>query len=66
MVTPLKSSNVDSPVLPPSPVITRWNTWFKAAIYHSKHFEYYQSFIANKRLFEDDSQTLEALDLLIE
>jgi hypothetical protein len=62
----LKSNNVETPVLPPSPVITRWNTWFRAAIYHSKHFECYQSFIANERLFEDDFQTLEALDLLIE
>lgn len=62
----LKSNNVEKPTLPPSPVITRWNTWFRASIYHSKHFEYYQSFIANERLFEDDTQKLEALDLLIE
>ena len=62
----LKNNNVENPVLPPSPVITRWNTWFKAAIYHAKYYELYQSFISNERCFEDDTQTLESLDLLIE
>ena len=62
----LRNNDVENPILPPSPVITRWNTWFKAAIYHSKHIQYYQSFVANERLFEDDTPTLEALDLLLE
>ena len=56
----LKNNNVENPV------ITRWNTWFKAAIYHAKYYELYQSFISNERCFEDDTQTLESLDLLIE
>jgi len=28
----------DTP-LPPSPIITRWGTWLKAAIYYSENFE---------------------------
>ena len=57
---------VEKPKLPPTPVIVRWNTWFKAAIYHCDHFEFYRSFIANERLFETDTDALLQIDLLLE
>ena len=31
----LESCGVTSPTLPPQPVITRWNSWFEAVVYHS-------------------------------
>lgn len=30
--------------LPPVPVSTRWNTWFKAVIYHTAHVHLYEGF----------------------
>ena len=61
----LKNNNIEKPCLPPSPVIVRWNTWFRAAIYHAKHFSYYSGFISNERENEDDTQALTTLDSLI-
>ncbi len=29
----------------PNPCTTRWNSWFEAVLYHSKHFHLYKSFI---------------------
>jgi hypothetical protein len=34
--------------MPPNPVVTRWNTWFKAALYHGEHLQYYRTFIENE------------------
>ena len=34
--------------MPPNPVITRWNTWFSAALYHAEHVQYYCTFIENE------------------
>lgn len=34
--------------LPPNPVITRWNTWFSAALYHAEHVQYYRTFVENE------------------
>jgi len=62
----LKSNNVPNPTLPPSPVIVRWNTWSRAAIYHAKHYEHYQAFISNERLNETDTEGLISLDLLLQ
>jgi hypothetical protein len=62
----LKENDVEKPCLPPSPVIVRWNTWFKAAIYHVDHFKYYSSFISNERRNEDDTQALTSLQKLID
>jgi hypothetical protein len=60
----LKDHNVDKPRMPPSPVIVRLNTRFKAAIFYAEHFKYYSDFITNERLNEDDTQSLTALDNL--
>ena len=44
----------------------RWNTWFRAAIYHADHFDFYQNFITSERINEDDCEALKVLDLLLE
>jgi len=31
--------------MPPNPVVTQWNTWFKAVLYHGEHVQYYRTFI---------------------
>lgn len=39
--------------LPPEPVITRWGTWIKAAIFYAEHFEGIKQLILD---LDDDSQ----------
>lgn len=34
--------------LPPSPVVTRWSSWFRAVIHHAKYIQFYKDFIANE------------------
>ncbi|KAH1006084.1 hypothetical protein HUJ04_006962 [Dendroctonus ponderosae] len=41
------------PSLPPEPVITRWGTWIKAAIFYAEHFEAIKELILD---IEDNSQ----------
>ena len=31
--------------MPPSPVVTCWNTWFAAVVYHANHIYHYASFV---------------------
>ena len=35
--------NAEQILLPPVPVITRWNTWFEVALYHAEHLDHYIS-----------------------
>ena len=44
----LKENDVINACLPPSPVVTRWNTWFAAVVYHANHTEQYTSLIENE------------------
>jgi len=41
----LIEAGVERPTLPPKPVLTRWNTWFEACVYHAEHLEHLQGFI---------------------
>ena len=41
----LRENNVTNVCMPPSPVVTRWNSWFSAAIYHANYIDYYTSFV---------------------
>ena len=42
----MKENNVSNACMPPSPVVTRWNTWFAAVEYHAKnHIDHYASFV---------------------
>jgi hypothetical protein len=36
---------------PPSPVVTRWTSWYTAVLYHHTHLKFYRSF------FEQESET---------
>lgn len=48
--------------LPPQPVLTRWGTWLKAAIYFCEHFEIVKTIMG---LNKDDSTSIEkAQDLM--
>uniref|UniRef100_H3BB72 HAT C-terminal dimerisation domain-containing protein n=1 Tax=Latimeria chalumnae TaxID=7897 RepID=H3BB72_LATCH len=38
-----------SPCIPPIPVITHWNTWFNAALFHLAHVEDYISFFKEEK-----------------
>ena len=40
----LHQNNVVNATKSPNPVLIRWNTWFKAGLYHAKHLSYYKSF----------------------
>lgn len=46
----LREKNCNDAKLPPSPVLTRWNTWFEAALYHAEHLEFYREFVNNEIL----------------
>lgn len=62
----LHSCGVNSPIVPPEPVITRWNTWFNAVIYHAPLLQHYPEFIRIEREQEGDSAALHELsDLLL-
>ena len=41
----LKENNVSNACMPSSPVVTRWNTWFAAVVYHANHIDHYASFV---------------------
>ena len=41
----LKNSGVSKPTYFPAPIVTRWNTWFVAVKYISKHFSFLREFI---------------------
>lgn len=34
--------------MPPNPVVTRWNTWLSATLYHGQHVQYYCTFVENE------------------
>jgi hypothetical protein len=65
MVIAFEDNNEENPRMQLIPVIARWNTWFKAAIYPVEHFKYYTSFIINERENEDDTKVLNALSKFI-
>ena len=44
----LSQRNVANITMPPNPVLTRWNTWFSAALYHGNHLHYYADFIESE------------------
>ena len=62
----LESCGVTSPTLPPQPVITRWNSWFEAFVYHSSLLPHYSAYIANERREELDTLALQQLSSLLE
>lgn len=61
----LRDCNIDSPTVPPSPVITRWNTWFNAVSYHAPLLQHYLEFVRREREEESDSAALSELEDLL-
>jgi hypothetical protein len=61
----LHSCGVNSPTLPPEPVITRWNTWFNAVIYHAPLLQHYSQFLRIEREQEGDTDVLKELSTLL-
>ena len=44
----LSQCNVANITMQPNPVLTRWNPWFSATLYHGNHLHYYANFIENE------------------
>ena len=47
-LTHLRDCAATDVTMPPNPVITRWNTSFRAALYHGEHVQYYRTFVENE------------------
>lgn len=61
----LQDMFAEKPLLPPEPVITRWNTWFAAIKYHVEYWSYLITFISDEiRLYSESESLSEALELL--
>jgi hypothetical protein len=41
----LRQKNVQKVIMPPSPVITRWNSWFEAVLHHGEYLDHYITFL---------------------
>uniref|UniRef100_H3BC62 HAT C-terminal dimerisation domain-containing protein n=1 Tax=Latimeria chalumnae TaxID=7897 RepID=H3BC62_LATCH len=52
-----------SPCIPPIPVITRWDTWFNAALFHLAHVEDYISFFEEEKDRSSSSRVVNAIEL---
>ena len=57
----LDQNEVRDATLPPSPVVTRWNTWFEAVKYHSKYIDHYLAFIEQEIVEEKKTVQLSKL-----
>ncbi|XP_067881356.1 uncharacterized protein [Heterodontus francisci] len=44
--------------LPPEPVITHWNSWFRAVQHHAAHLKYYSDFISEELTLTPKAQVL--------
>lgn len=40
-----EKTGTDDVPLPPVPVVTRWNSWFKTVIHHAKYIAFYKDFV---------------------
>uniref|UniRef100_H3AWL3 HAT C-terminal dimerisation domain-containing protein n=1 Tax=Latimeria chalumnae TaxID=7897 RepID=H3AWL3_LATCH len=52
-----------SPCIPPIPVITCWNTWFNAALFHLAHVEDYISFFEEEKDRSSSSCVADVIEL---
>ncbi|XP_003742036.1 uncharacterized protein LOC100903363 [Galendromus occidentalis] len=49
--------------LPPVPVLTRWNSWFRAALFHAEYLENYHEFFTKEMEGSSSSSLSETRDL---
>jgi hypothetical protein len=53
--------------MPPSPVATRWNSWFLCVSYHNKYFKYYKKFFeAEMQLTNTPPESVEELHNMLQ
>lgn len=57
----LIDNGISNPVSYPSPVVTRWNSWFKAVKYIAEHFDIIKKFIEHE-VVRDNSAAVKKLD----
>ena len=62
----LLSCGVNSPTIPPEPVVTRWNSWFQSVAYHAPLLQHYSSFVASEREQETDTEALKELSTILQ
>ncbi|CAF0815749.1 unnamed protein product [Brachionus calyciflorus] len=61
----LTEMNAGKVILPPEPVLTRWNTWFMAVTYHIDYWSYLTTFVDDEiRLFSETENLKDLLELL--
>jgi len=60
----LRQQKATKIALPPVPVITRWNTWFEAALYHAEHLDVYVIFV-DAEIEHGSTQQLRKLSTLL-
>ncbi|CAF1106098.1 unnamed protein product, partial [Brachionus calyciflorus] len=58
--------HVDKVILPQEPIITRWNAWFNAVLYHIDYWEHLVSFVKDEISLHGDSERLNELLCLLE
>jgi len=47
--------------LPPVPIVTRWNSWFRTVIHHAKYIAFYKDFTAEEMDIGDATNALTEL-----
>ena len=52
--------------LPPVPIVTRWNSWFKTVIHHANYVAFYKDFIAEELDIRDATNALTELKELLQ
>lgn len=60
----LRQQKATKIALPPVPMITRWNTWFEAALYHAEHLDVYVIFV-DAEIEHGSTQQLRKLSTLL-
>lgn len=60
-----KNSSELKAILPPSPVIIRWNTWFSAVKYLADYWEYLKSFVLTEIVENGETEKLKEINLLM-
>jgi len=56
--------NVDDVPLPPTPVVTRWNSWFQTVFHHAKYIDHYSDFVTAELQISESKALDELLTLL--
>lgn len=52
--------------IPPTPVVTRWNSWFRTVSHHTKYVHHYRGFIAKELELSTATNALTELSTLLE